>query len=70
MVPSAGSMRAQHPLTVPSRSPVRSLTSTHSHRNTCPVEATSSRRVASPETWTDKRPVFPAKKKTHTHKQR
>lgn len=56
-----GRMCAHRPLTVPSRSPIRSLTSIHSHSNTLPVMATRSTRFPSPETWSDTCVAFPVK---------
>lgn len=65
MESSRGCICAQCPLTVPSRTNVKSLTSIPSHRNTCPVMATRSTRIPSPETWSDSRVALP--EKTHTH---
>lgn len=62
---SRGRMWVQRPLTVPSRTPDKSLASAHSQRKTRPVMTTSSTRIPSPETCSVSRVEFPAWKEEH-----
>lgn len=64
MESSRGHTCAQCPLTVPSRTPVKSLTSKHSQRNTCPVIVDRTARIPSPETWSNNLVALPVKRHT------
>lgn len=62
---SRGRTWVQRPLTVPSRTPDKSLASAHSQRKTRPVTTTSSTRIPSPDTCSVSRVEFPARKEEH-----